>query len=302
MNIIKPEKLKNGDTIGIITLSGDIQNRQKVLNSKKYFEKKGYKVVLSENIFDKKRYLSGEDDKKVEELHKFFKNPEIKAVICARGGYGTIRLLDKIDYKIINENPKIFAGFSDVTALNAIFLKRANLLTFYAPMAAVDFGSEDISKITEKSFFNAIKGNVSEIKPDLRKSKTYSTGNAEGVFFGGNLATVVSLCGIDFIPDEKFIFFAEDLAEPDYKIDKMYTQLFNIEKFRKNVTGLILGDFLDIINQKYVDEFFTELGQKYKIPILSGFRITHRKNKVTVPYGINAKFSTDDRILKFDNY
>lgn len=303
MNLIKPKKLNKGDTIGIIALSGVIESKENILRAKQYFEDKGFKVVLSDNIFDQNRYLAGSDEKRVEELHKFFANPEIKMILCARGGYGAIRLLDKIDWEIIKNNPKIFAGYSDVSALQAMILKKTGLITFYSPMAQSDFGCEDVSGQVEKSFFNAIQNTKDlEISPDKKKSKTYYEGKAKGILFGGNLATIASLCGQDFIPDEKFIFFAEDLGEDTYKIDKMMTQLLNIPQFRKNLAGIILGDFLDIKNKKHFDEMFFEIGGKCKVPVLSGFKITHSKEKITLPYGAKAKFSTTDKVLKIENY
>ena len=116
--------------------------------------------------------------------------------------------------------------------------------------------------------------------------------------WGGNLATIVSMCGLDFIPDEKFIFFAEDLNENVYKIDKMMTQLLNIEKFRKNLAGVVLGDFLQAGNKKHFDELFYEIGEKIKKPIISGFKITHADDKITVPYGVNAELTANKLLIK----
>lgn len=303
MNLIKPKKLKKGDTIGFLALSGSIESKKNVLRAKKYFEDKGFNVVFCENIFDKKRYLAGDDEKKVQELHRFFESPEIDAILCARGGYGAIRLLDKIDFEIIKNNPKIFAGYSDVTAIEAMIYKKTGLVTFYSPHAQSDFGVEDVSKFVEDSFFKTLSNTKDyEIVPDKRKSKTYFQGEAKGVLWGGNLATIVSLCGLDFIPDEDFIFFAEDLNESVYKIDKMFTQLLNIEKFRKNLKGVILGDFLDAGDKKYLEELFVEIGQKTQKPVLSGFKISHAKEKLTVPYGAMAEFSTGNKILKIKSY
>lgn len=303
MNLIKPRKLNKGDTIGFLALSGAIENEENILKAKKYFENKGYKVVLSKNIFDKNRYLAGDDEKKVQELHKFFKNPEINAIICARGGYGAIRLLDKIDFELIKNNPKIFAGYSDVSAIESMILTKTGLITFYAPMIQGDFGIEEVSKFVEKSLFSTLTNTENlDISPCKRRTKTYFEGNAKGILWGGNLATIASMCGLDFIPDEKFIFFAEDLNEDVYKIDKMMTQLLNIEKFRKNLTGIVLGDFLDIENKQYFDELFFELGKKLKKPILSGFKVTHAKEKITLPYGAASSFSTDTKLLTIENY
>lgn len=303
MNLIEPTKLNKGDTIGILALSGATESKENILRAKKYFESKDYNVVLSENIFDKNRYLAGSDEKKVQELHKFFKDPKINMILCSRGGYGTIRLLDKIDFDIIKNNPKIFAGYSDASAIESSILTKTGLITFYAPVAQSDFGVEEVSKITEESFFNTLTNTKElEILPDEYKTKTYFNGEAQGILWGGNLATIVSMCGLDFIPDEKFIFFTEDLKEDVYKIDKMMTQLLNIEKFRKNLTGIILGDFLDAENSQYFNELFFEIGKKIKKPILSGFKITHAKDKITLPYGAKANFSTNTKILHIKDY
>lgn len=303
MNLIKPKKLNKGDTIGIVALSGAIESEQKVLRAKKFFEDKGYNIVFAKNVFDRKRYLAGDDQTKVKELHSFFKDKNIDAILCVRGGYGIIRLLDKIDWEVIKNNPKIFAGYSDVSAMKAMIYKKTGLVTFYSPMLQSDFGIKDVSNIVEKYFFKTLTNTDDlEILPDKRKSKTYFKGNAQGILWGGNLTTIASMCGLDFIPDQKFIFFAEDLNEDTYQIDRLFTQLLNIEKFSKNLAGIVLGDFLDVTNKKHFDEFFYELGQKIKKPILSGFRISHAKNKITVPYGAAAGFSTNDKILKIKSY
>lgn len=282
MNLIKPEFLKEGDTIGILAPSGNVRHKEKILRAKSFLENKGYKVVFSDNIFDEHRYLAGNDEKKIQELHKFFKDPEIKAIICMRGGYGAIRLIKDLDYNLISNNPKIFCGYSDITALSLMILKKSNLMTFSGPMMQSDFGAEEVCDFTINSFFNAVKGNP------LTFDIQYTGEDIKGILWGGNLATIVSLCGQDFIPDEDFIFFAEDLNEPAYKIDKMMTQLLNIDTFRKNIKAIVLGDFLDIDNENWFNEIFEEISKKYKLPIARGLKITHNSKKVTVPIGINA--------------
>lgn len=296
MNLVKPEKLKQGDTIGIIATSGCVKNKENLFRAKKYFEKKGYKIVLSNNLFSQNRYLAGNDEERLEAIHDFFADSSVNAIICLRGGYGAIRLINKIDYGLINKNPKIFAGYSDISALSALFLKRAGLITYYAPMIQGDFGVENISYFSEKSFFDAVCYNK-PLHYQPHNQKKYFNGNAKGLTFGGNLSTIVSLCGIDFIPDEEFIFFVEDLNEPVYKIDKMFTQLFNIEKFKNNIKGIVVGEFLNINNEAWLDEFFKELAEKYKKPMIGTFKITHGKDKLTIPYGENAQIENGKFII-----
>ncbi len=297
MNIIKPASLQTGDTIGILATSGAVDEQTNVLRAKKFFEDRGYKVILSDNVFEEYRYLAGSDEKKIEELHKFFLNPEIKAIICMRGGYGAIRLVEKIDYDIIRSNPKILCGYSDISALSAMIYKKAGLVTYSGPLAQSDFGVDEPSQFTVDAFFEAVT-TCKQLCFTPENSKIYCAGNAEGILWGGNLATIVSLCGLDFLPDKKFIFFTEDLNEPVYKIDKMMSQLLNIKQFKENVKAIVLGDFLDVDNQEWLDEFFSEIANKLKIPVVSGFKITHGKDKITLPYGEMAKLQNNKLFVR----
>ena len=297
MNIIKPPSLKKGNTIGILATAGAVESKENVLRAKQFFEERGYRVVLSENVFDKCRYLAGDDEKKVEELHKFFLNPEINAIICMRGGYGAIRLIEKINYDIIRKNPKIFCGYSDISALSAMIYKRAGLITYSGPLAQSDFGLENPSSFTIKAFFDAVTSdNPLVITPS--NGVCYLDGDAEGILWGGNLATIVSLCGVDFLPAEKFIFFTEELNESVYRIDKMMTQLMNIKQFRDNVQAIVLGDFLDIDNKNWLDDLFYEIADKLQVPVLGGFKITHEKDKVTLPYGAISKLQNQKLYIR----
>lgn len=299
MNLIKPKNLKQGDTIGIVATSGNLKSEASLKKAISHFENRGFKVVLAENLYDKKRYLAGDDEKKVEQLHKMFFDKNIDAIFCMRGGYGAIRLINKIDYDLIRNNPKIFIGYSDITALSAMFLKKSGMITYSGPMCLGDFGSDEGNKDTFDNCFDVLMNNkVLEYEP-FEKGLSNSK-NAKGITFGGNLSTVVSLCGVDFIPDEDFIFFIEDLNEPVYKIDKMLTQLANISKFRRNIKGLILGEFLDIENKNELIEVFKEFVEDLDIAVLGDFRITHNKKKITIPYGANSEIK-DEKFIIYNN-
>lgn len=274
-------------TIGIIALSGVI-DKEKLNFAIKNLKSLGYNVKLSKNILDTNRYLAGNDKDKVEELEKFFLDPKIDIIMTARGGYGAIRLIDKIDYNILKNHPKIFTGFSDVTALLLMIYKKTGMVTYHGLMATPDFGFD--CEIDEFSFQN-FQAAINDEELNIEGNKIYRDGAAEGIIWGGNLATLVSLCGIDFIPNEDFIFFAEDLNEPVYKIDKMFTQLFNIKEFKKYCKGIVLGDFLDCGNEKWLEEFFVELSGIHQIPIVGGFKITHNRKKITIPIGKKAILS-----------
>ena len=279
--------LQKGDTIGIIALAGDC-NKENVDKAVANIQALGYKVVVSKNIYDKSRYLAGSDEDKINELYSFFQDPDIKIILNARGGYGSIRLINKINYETIKNYSKPFCCFSDITALLLMFYKKSGLKTFHSPMACSDF--VELNDFTVENFFRTINN---QEQMEFQGSKIYKSGSVDGVLWGGNLSTVVSLCGQDFIPDKDFIFFTEDLNEPVYKIDKMFQQLFNLEKFKQNCKAIILGDFLNVDNEIWLNDLF----KSFSIPTVGGFKITHEVEKITLPIGKIASLNSGKLIF-----
>ena len=294
MNIVKPKKLKKGDCIGIIAPCGLFKSHARLDKAVEFFKKEGFRVKVSKHLFDQDRYLAGTDEIRAKEIEEFFIDEDVDAIICARGGYGAIRIIDKLDYSMIRANMKPFCGFSDVTALSTMLLKRAGLVTFSAPMINGDFGN-DISDFTWKSFKTALMKN--QIITYESDGKIYKDGDGVGISFGGNLATLVSLCGTDFLPNEGFILFIEDLNEPAYKIDRMLSQLLNIEKFRRYLRGVVLGEFTNDENPEFLDRVFEDFAKRVEVPVISGFKITHSKDKITVPIGVPAQIKDGKFIL-----
>ncbi len=296
MNLIKPKSLKPKDTITIIAPSGNIDT-EKIINGKKYFEDKGYRVKLGKNISGKYAYCSGTDEERLDDLHDAFADNETDAIICARGGYGALRLIDRIDYSLIRNNPKIFCGYSDITILNTMIMKNSGLITFSGAMVQGDFG-HDINSFTENEFFDTLENRKKEISAINYESYTDNT-DAEGILVGGNLSTFASLCGTDFLPDEKFIFFAEDLNEPVYKIDRYITQLLNVREFKRNVSAVVLGDFIGIEEEyrKDFDNLFKTIGKDLNIPVVKTYPFSHSREKTTVPVGVKAKLTNNKIIL-----
>ena len=291
MDLIYPEHLKKGDTIGILCVSGKIDDYSKLNRAKEFIESKGYNVKISYLPEKQNGYLCADDETRASELNRFFADKTIKAIIAARGGYGSIRIIDKIDYKTIKDNPKFFGGYSDITALSLMIYKNTGLVTYNSPMAYSDFGNQ-ISDYTEKSFFDVIENGLTELR--LENSRVYRSGNASGVLWGGNLSTIQSLCGIDFIPDDDFIFITEDINEPVYKIDKMFAQLFNISKFKTNCKAIVLGYFSNIDNNEILDKLFKEIANKYEIPVVKGLKFGHERDFLTFPIGVNAILNCSD--------
>lgn len=290
MNLIKPPYLNEGDTVAIIAPAGEVIYDE-IIRAQAYLERHNLRVKLGKNVFKSCRYMAGTDEERVDDLHEAFLDKSVNAIICARGGYGSIRLIKHIDFDIIRRNPKIFCGYSDITALSLMFAKHSDLITFSGPMAQSDFN--DVTDFTAKSFLNVLSGGCEEYLSTI----TYSHGMSEGILWGGNLSTIVSLCGIDFIPDEDFIFFAEDLNEAPYRIDKMLNQLINMKEFRKHCKGIAFGEFLDCGDEKWLEEIFTETAQILDVPAYGGFKFTHAADKQTIPIG--AKGYLQDGILSY---
>ena len=290
MNLIKPPYLNEGDTIAIIAPAGAVEYEE-IIKAQVYFERHNMRVKLGKNIFKSNRYMAGTDEERVADLHDAFLDDSVNAIVCARGGYGSIRLIKSIDFDLIRRHPKIFCGFSDITALSLMMAKYSDLITFSGPMAQSDFN--DITEFTEKSFFNVLSGGFEE----YFSTYTIKSGCAEGMIWGGNLSTIASLCGIDFIPEENFILFVEDLNEPAYKIDKMLNQLINIKEFRAHCKGILFGEFLDCGDESWIREVFDEVVSILDVPAYGGFRITHAKDKQTIPIG--AKGYLQDGILSY---
>lgn len=270
-------KLKAGDTIGIISPSGAISNREIFFQKVEDLKALGYKVKIFPNVFNQKGYLAGDDSERLEDLHSAFSDDEVNAILCSRGGYGAIRLLDKIDYNIIKNNPKIFMGSSDATALLIAFYARADLAGYHTLMLLNGFSKNDIDLIN----------NQKEILPK-KKHKVFTQGSASGVLWGGNLSTIVSLFGsYNYLPEKDIILFLEDINEPLYKIDKMLIQIFRNSRLREKIKAVIFGEFTGLAKDesKKLENILFEYSKMLNIPCVYGYDITHGKNNIALPFG-----------------
>ncbi|MCL6097444.1 MAG: LD-carboxypeptidase [Bacteroidetes bacterium] len=296
MRIIKPKRLKPGDVIGIISPASSSDDITKVNRGVEYLEKLGYRVEVGKNVGQQSGYLAGSDAQRIADLHEMFKNKNIKAIFSIRGGYGSGRLLDKIDYKIIRNNPKIFVGYSDINALQMAFFAKTGLITFAGPMVAVDFHDE-VSKFTEEVFWRTITSNkaIGRIKnPRNEKIYVLNKGRAVGRIFGGNLSLLTSLNGTEYFPKLKdAILLLEDINEAPYRIDRMLNQL-RLSKVFKQISGIILGHFVDCIepdpNKRTftLNEVIIEYFQGLKIPVVYNLKHGHVKDNITIPYGLKC--------------
>lgn len=292
MKKLKPKVLHKGDTIAIIAPSGHVGYQEKFEKAQAYFENKGYPVKIFPHAKNKNNYLAGTDEERLFDLEAAFLDKDIKVIMTARGGYGAARILNKIDYKIIKNNPKIFCGYSDITAFHSAIYKKTGLITFHAPFALADFGSETIDKYTEKCFWNTISGNYTNTP--LKNAFEYTCineGVATGELVGGNLCVLTSIIGSGLEPDFKNkILYIEDVNEPLYKIDRMLSQLRLCGVF-KQIKGLLVGKFSYTEKENDFENKVFELLKEYAIPCGYGFSACHETKKATLP--LNTKYEID---------
>jgi len=307
MRLIKPEKLKKGEIIGIISPASSPLDPSKLASGVKYLEKLGYRVEIGNNVGKVNGYLAGTDQERADDLNSMFRNKNVKAIICVRGGYGAFRILDKINYKLIRDNPKIFVGFSEITAIQTAILHNAGLITFAGPMVASDFAN-GLSSYTEEMFWRVITSNkkLSRLKyPGQTRLSAITKGSATGRILGGNLAVFNALIGSPYFPLLKDrILLLEDVAELPYKVDRMFNQLKMLKVFNK-VKGIVLGRFVDCYEHDPMKKTLTlgEVMEDYlndlKIPVVYTFPHGHIKDKLTVPIGLNIKMNATKGFIEY---
>ena len=307
MKIVKPARLKKGSLIGIISPASSPDDLSTVENGAKYLEKLGYRVEIGKNVGQNFGYLAGTDQQRIDDLHYMFKKKDIKAIFCARGGYGTPRLLDKIDYSLIKRNPKILVGYSDITALQMAIMKKTGLVTFAGPMLSMDFQS-DISEFTEEMFWKILTSNKKYgriSQPDDEKIFELHKGQARGRILGGNLSVFTSLVGTQYFPDLKDrILILEEIGEMPYRIDRLLNQL-RLHKAFVNIKGVILGAFIDcnehdpLKKTLSLGEVISEYLEGTKMPVVYNFKHGHIRNSITVPFGIVTKINTSKNIIEY---
>ena len=299
MNYNKPRKLRRGELIGMISPASAPTDNKLIENGVSYIEGLGYKTILGKNVGKVRGYLAGTDEERVEDIHQMFGDKKVKAIFCLRGGYGAFRLLDKIDYKLIQKNPKIFVGFSEITALQMAFLHRANLVTFAGPMVVSNF-SDEICSYTEDNFWRTITSTSRPGRIQIIANQQFSINNVSETFgqlIGGNLSVFSALIGTEYFPELKNkILFLEEIDEPPYKIDRMFNQL-KLNNIFKKLKGIILGSFSGCFEQDKnkksltLEEVWNDYFDTIKIPVIHSFPHGHIRDMVTFPLGIKVKMN-----------
>jgi muramoyltetrapeptide carboxypeptidase len=292
-SIVKPARLRKGDLAGILSPAGPVEEAE-LQAGIRFLEESGYRVRLGRHALDKSGYLAGDDSARLDDLHAMFGDPEVRAIFCTRGGYGAMRLLDRIQYDVIREDPKIFAGFSDITALLLSFFRRAGLITFHGPMVrqVKDIGSHSFAALLETV------GSSELHSLEFPEARVLVDGEAEGLLIGGNLCLISHLVGTSFLPSfEESILFLEDTGEPLYRIDRMITQL-RLSGYLEGISGLIAGTFKGCGERTAIDNLLVDKVRNLHIPVLSGVPIGHGASNVPIPIGVRARLDATSRSLR----
>ncbi|MEN8210385.1 MAG: LD-carboxypeptidase [Thermodesulfobacteriota bacterium] len=278
--------LKKGDTIGICAPSSRF-DLEKFNAGVKVLKGLGYKVKIPKEIFEKKRYLAGDDILRADVINRLFSDPDIDGIICARGGFGAMKLLDHLNWALIKMNPKLFIGFSDITAILLSIMDKADKPVIHGPNVVSIAKAQNT---TLESFQRTIQGCFDKI--EIVNGKVLKPGKSRGIFKGGNISTISHLLGTKFQPGFKnAVLFLEDIGEPAYKIDRMLSQLKMAGVF-KGVAGVITGSFEKCENGEYIEEILLEIFQEYNIPIMTGLDSGHGNINLSLSMGINIEIDT----------
>ncbi len=296
--LIRPKALQPGDTIAIISPAGATPYNaaqggpDPFLFGASLLEQAGFRVKLMPNAKNKQLYLAGSDADRLADLHAAFADPDVNGILCARGGYGCMRLLPFIDFNQIAQNPKVFIGFSDITSLLIPFYERAGLTGFYGPMLTSNLVHGE--PYSQAELFRLITGQAPlpfEI-PNLDAYHCFQPGVAKGRLIGGNLSLLSALCGTEFQPKTSgHLLFIEDWHEKYYTLDRQFQQLKMAGLF-DDIQGLILCDFSEIETEpeQTLPEFLRDLTAFLEVPVGFGFSVGHGAQTATLPIGTQARF------------
>ena len=286
--LIKPPRLNPGDLIGVVSPAGPV-DKSEMKPDLDLLISSGFKFRAAPHLYDRHDYLAGDDEDRLSDLHAMFLDREIRAIFCARGGYGSLRLLDKIDYDLIREHPKIIVGYSDITALLMAIYDKTGLITFHGPMVR---GLSSVSVNSLKSLL-LILSSEQPVSFSPMEGNPLISGRAEGPLMGGNLSLICHLIGTPFFPSlDGCILIIEDRGEPLYRIDRMLTHLALAGQI-KGLAGLIGGDFVDCGNKSAIEGLLHTLASDLKIPLITGFPSGHGLKNLALPLGMPAHLDTD---------
>lgn len=313
-SLIKPSRLRPGDTIGIVSPSTQVTDPDRLQLAQKTVEYFGLKSKWGKSVRTHRAQDIATVPERVADLHAMFEDPDVKGIICLRGGYGSGQLLNDIDYDLVRKNPKIFIGYSDITALHLALHKFAGLVTFHGPVLLSEFSPYTQDCFRRALFENEPLGVLTNPRdPNLLRpahsTRTVHSGTAKGRLVGGNLTLISSLMGTPYeIETEGQILFTEDVGEEPYRIDRMLTQLRLARKLQ-HAAGIVFGECFECSPNDYKPSFAWNrtLGEvlddrfmDVDVPVLAGLTIGHTADQLTLPLGVMSTLDAGKATLTIE--
>jgi len=302
----KPKALTPGDTLGLIAPSGCVQDADRVDQAAACLSGLGFRVKIAPGCRASWGYLAGKDGVRAADLNAFFADPEVDGIVCLKGGYGTPRILDAVDYRSAARHPKVLVGYSDITGLHLALARKCGLVTFHGPMPGSDMLPE-FDALSRAGWLSALMATDPLgplANPGADRLETLVGGTARGPLAGGNLSLVAATMGTPYeIEARGRILFLEDVDEAPYRVDRMLTQLRLAGKFRQ-CAGILLGDWKDCAPGEgrpslTLRQVFEEVLAPCGKPVSCGFRAGHCRPAATFPFGVEAVLDADAGTLEF---
>lgn len=313
-SLLKPKRLRPGMTVGVVAPASPAVEDETVRCGLDLVESFGFKVKPGKHIFQRNQYLAGSDAQRAEDLNAMFADDSVDAVMALAGGYGAMRILPALNYEVIRSNPKVFIGYSDITAIHCAVSKRSGLITYHGPTALStfsDYSTLEFQRILMRPEARMVIGALPPFKQGPGKVNrenritTIIPGKAQGRLIGGNLTLISCLMGTPYEPDfTNRIVFLEDVHETPYRIDRMLTQLLLSGKLKESA-AIIFGKFTDAEargNTFSLEHVLTDAAKAAGVPAARGVMIGHVEDQTVVPIGIEAEFdATSGRLTLLES-
>jgi muramoyltetrapeptide carboxypeptidase len=300
--MLRPKSLKRGHRIGVVSPSYWLEKKG-LGNAVTVFQKKGYEVQLGDSIYLKDGPFAGTPQQRANDINQMFSDPNIDAIFCARGGYGANRVLPLLDYDLIQSKPKIFMGYSDITAFLTSITQKTGLVTFHGPMLSTF--KNKLVPYNLDTLVNVLSGkeNIRIVEPNELKPTILKSGKAIGPLWGGNMCLLVNRLGTkNQLNTDGVILFIEDVDENLYAFDRMLFHMKEAGMF-ENIRGLIVGELTEMKDEiipfgKTTDEIILDVCGDLNIPIVTNFPCGHGNYQATLPISLPVEFRADNNFVE----
>jgi muramoyltetrapeptide carboxypeptidase len=308
--LIRPNRLRPGDTIGLVNPSGAVYERGPYEDTHQRLTALGFQVKEGSHLRARYGHMAGTAQQRADDIHTMFRDPEVAGILAMTGGSGANRVLPLLDYDLIAEHPKFLGGFSDVTALITAVHVRTGLVTFHSPLGRSEWNAFSVEHFhavamdTQDHTLRNVQVTGDDQVPQDGRITTLNGGMAQGPLIGGNLAVLTSLAGTPYWPSfDGAILFLEDVNEYIYRIDRMLSTLM-LTGALERVAGVVLGGFTDCkpsegsFGSLTLDEVFDDYFGGLGVPVYRGAQFGHVRRKFTLPVGVQAEIDADAGTLR----